>query len=429
MKLHIENFAKISSADILFDGFTVIAGKNNTGKSTLGKVLYVLFRSMSQLDRRIRQDRIRSIVNAFKKATDFKISNGQAEALLEGDVTAEDLYGELMRGAPEYEKSIEAIFGASHMLSAIGKQQLNSEIQQIQSTADSAIAARLTGKVLDCVFHHQFTPLKGEKAPSKIALTVKGQTNSMTISDVGFEVIKPTSFVNRVQLVASPDVLSLINVRDIEVSEKYERAFDKYTLELAQSLVKKSSLSATEEEALQAKLKDVYTELDHVIGGEFKLDRDNEFSLYEHGNDRPTKAENLSMGMKSFVLLRHMLQQGVLQDRDVLILDEPENHLHPTLQIVYAKILVLLQKKFDLTVLMTSHSAFFVNAVQRFCLRELQPGVAHFYLSKEDAEHPGFMTFEDRSAGTGPIFRGFNEAYALVDALSDGGEIYDDTLE
>ena len=32
MKLHIENFAKISSADIAFDGFTVIAG--NTGCET-----------------------------------------------------------------------------------------------------------------------------------------------------------------------------------------------------------------------------------------------------------------------------------------------------------------------------------------------------------------------------------------------------------
>ena len=51
----------------------------------------------------------------------------------------------------------------------------------------------------------------------------------------------------------------------------------------------------------------------------------------EDGNVKPTKAENLSMGMKFFVLLRHMLLHGVLRDRDVLILDEPENHLHTAL--------------------------------------------------------------------------------------------------
>lgn len=49
MHLSINNFAKISSAELDFDGMTVIAGANNTGKSTAGKVLYVLFRALSQL--------------------------------------------------------------------------------------------------------------------------------------------------------------------------------------------------------------------------------------------------------------------------------------------------------------------------------------------------------------------------------------------
>ncbi|NCU39957.1 hypothetical protein EOL99_03645, partial [Candidatus Falkowbacteria bacterium] len=35
MRLQIENFAKIAKADINIDGITVIAGENNTGKSTI----------------------------------------------------------------------------------------------------------------------------------------------------------------------------------------------------------------------------------------------------------------------------------------------------------------------------------------------------------------------------------------------------------
>ena len=38
MKLKIQNFAKIKDADIILDGITVIAGKNNTGKSTVEKI-------------------------------------------------------------------------------------------------------------------------------------------------------------------------------------------------------------------------------------------------------------------------------------------------------------------------------------------------------------------------------------------------------
>ena len=40
MKLLLRNFAKIKEAEIRFDGLTVIAGNNNTGKSTVGKVLF-----------------------------------------------------------------------------------------------------------------------------------------------------------------------------------------------------------------------------------------------------------------------------------------------------------------------------------------------------------------------------------------------------
>ena len=50
-----------------------------------------------------------------------------------------------------------------------------------------------------------------------------------------------------------------------------------------------------------------------------------------------------------------MLRQGILQDRDVLILDEPENHLHPEWQVVYAHVLVLLQKEFKLSVTIDVH--------------------------------------------------------------------------
>ena len=39
MKLHIENIGKLKNADVILDGITVIAGKNNTGKSTVGKTL------------------------------------------------------------------------------------------------------------------------------------------------------------------------------------------------------------------------------------------------------------------------------------------------------------------------------------------------------------------------------------------------------
>ena len=82
MKLHIENFAKISSADLEFDGLTVVAGDNNTGKSTVGKVLYAIFRALSQLDKRVFRDRIQTIQRAFRQATNLKLDDVRAKRFM-----------------------------------------------------------------------------------------------------------------------------------------------------------------------------------------------------------------------------------------------------------------------------------------------------------------------------------------------------------
>ena len=50
MKLNIENFAKIKNADVVIDGITVIAGENNTGKRTVGKILFSLFNVLSDIE-------------------------------------------------------------------------------------------------------------------------------------------------------------------------------------------------------------------------------------------------------------------------------------------------------------------------------------------------------------------------------------------
>ena len=57
MKLRVENFAKIRQADISVDGITVIAGENDTGKSTIGKILFSLFNATSDIDEKIRDRR------------------------------------------------------------------------------------------------------------------------------------------------------------------------------------------------------------------------------------------------------------------------------------------------------------------------------------------------------------------------------------
>lgn len=54
--------------------------------------------------------------------------------------------------------------------------------------------------------------------------------------------------------------------------------------------------------------------------------------------------DHISVRIKSFILLKVLLDKGILKEKDILILNEPEIHLHPEWQIKYAEIIVLLQK-------------------------------------------------------------------------------------
>ena len=46
MELKIQNVNKIKSADIKLNGLTVIVGENDSGKSTVGRVLFSVIKSL-----------------------------------------------------------------------------------------------------------------------------------------------------------------------------------------------------------------------------------------------------------------------------------------------------------------------------------------------------------------------------------------------
>lgn len=51
MRLNITHINKIKKADIVLNGLTVIAGNNDSGKSTVGKLLFSVIKSLSNADR------------------------------------------------------------------------------------------------------------------------------------------------------------------------------------------------------------------------------------------------------------------------------------------------------------------------------------------------------------------------------------------
>ena len=66
MRLEIQHFSKIKQASIKLDGITVIAGENNTGKSTVGKILSCMFNSMYKVDEKASQKKKEQIESLLR---------------------------------------------------------------------------------------------------------------------------------------------------------------------------------------------------------------------------------------------------------------------------------------------------------------------------------------------------------------------------
>lgn len=73
MQIKISNIGKIKEAEVTINGITVIAGENNTGKSTVGKALYAMFNSFVDVKQRVNEERIgslRRVLHAFANELD-----------------------------------------------------------------------------------------------------------------------------------------------------------------------------------------------------------------------------------------------------------------------------------------------------------------------------------------------------------------------
>ena len=66
MKLVLKNVGKVKNASVEIKGITVIAGENDTGKSTVGKALFSIFNSFYDIDKKIVSERIESINNQLR---------------------------------------------------------------------------------------------------------------------------------------------------------------------------------------------------------------------------------------------------------------------------------------------------------------------------------------------------------------------------
>ena len=128
---------------------------------------------------------------------------------------------------------------------------------------------------------------------------------------------------------------------------------------------------------------------------------------------------NMEITLKNIGIISDsiLLERGLLDENTILILDEPEIHLHPEWQNQFAELIVLLVKELKVKVLMTTHSSNFMLAIDAFMRKYGINEQTNFYQS-EQLEN-GFVTHKCVNDHMELIYQDFLEGFSEVKVLRD----------
>jgi predicted ATPase len=147
----------------------------------------------------------------------------------------------------------------------------------------------------------------------------------------------------------------------------------------------------------------------NLMGGEFKRDDMGKYFFLKRG--KRIEVESTATGIKYFGIFQILSQNNYLNKNTVLILDEPEVHLHPKWQLEMAKIIVELVKN-GVNVVVNSHSPYMIEALQRYA--EVEKVTADFYLAEN-----GYIKKENdsNSETLAKIFEKLSEPFDVFEEM------------
>ena len=120
-------------------------------------------------------------------------------------------------------------------------------------------------------------------------------------------------------------------------------------------------------------------------------------------------------GIKSFSILQLLLKNLFLDENTLLIIDEPEAHLHPQWIVEYARLIILLHKNLGVKFFIASHSPDLVSAIKYISEKEKVVSTVSFYVAEESDKKLNRYMFKYVGNNIEPIFESFNKSFQALD--------------
>ena len=425
----IADYHAIKQANIEIDGITVLAGGNGSGKSTLSRWLYYVMNVATEFgdylagDYKIAIGRILKELSRVERDIGLETKEAQNYLFNFQKLSANTSNIEVMEKIvlaciEEYASSLMG-FLANSNISNIQKQrvlsylQLNPEkiqtmhsvgaffffyqnlIKQITKEIYQEIKKRDVHKLFQIV-NHYFE--ETDEAPQNIQLceddVILLENNS----------IGSILNVDRVIYIDTPDGDNADNIFWKKLEQMIVNPFD-------------MKLEDNSKELQFLKIM-----LTRILRGEINVEKNlvqKSELFYKREDGLNIPLSKVATGMKPFAYLMRLLQNGYLDRKTILLIDEPEAHLHPQWIVEFARVLVSLHSKLGVKVMIASHNPDMVAAIRAISSRQKILDRVHFYLAEKESENSFMYCFRDLGTSIEPIFESFNIALSRIQQYGD----------
>lgn len=409
MKIRVKNVGIINNADIELNNITVVAGENDTGKSTLSKLIYSIIRANNTYEDDYNDFIVRKLINLsakiyrqLRKSNDFDNIYSEYRELISPRLfekavknNSDDVY-KLSRIASDYFERVREYqrildnYSNRDIMSRYEKELFELMNMMTEYSAKNELIIPSLEKYLGSEFENDISP-KYLRVPSNVQVS-DGYDNLLE-----FEIVNnKLSFVNfkervlftDVTYIESPYVLnrqcsvsSSDDTREGDLMRKLKQVRNKFD-RLYDNSIYNIYANGKMEHLFIDELMHSDNTIGKIIDGNFEYNSDDDEFYYRKGRGGKHKVSNVASGIKAFGILNLLLNNNSLEPGSIVIIDEPEVHLHPTWQVEYGKLICQLSK-LDIAFLINSHSPYLIEAINYYSKQFEISDTVNFYLSEK----------------------------------------------
>lgn len=443
MKFKIENLGILHSAELSLGDFTIICGKNNTGKTYATYALYGLLKSWRRLVKDlIPEHPLRQLLETGSAAVDLEdiVKNWESHV---GAIAAryKDMLPAVLAADPERFTTSQI-----HLELPPPSDVLSPVIEGVKSREGRNEGALLSFKKTAGSSLMSFTVLR-ETLLSLPGEAVEVLANEV-LQDYFFSNIFPNVFMastertgaaifqgelnfSRTRLLEAL-AISIDGSRKLNAKDLLPAIFDEFNPRYAfpvrdgVDFINQLGSLTSQKSELSTGRPDILEELQDILGGEYKVSKTNVYFVPKKGRARLSLGES-SSAVRSLVdigfYLQHQAKKG-----DLFMIDEPELNLHPENQRRVARLLARIAN-FGIKVFITTHSDYIAKEINTLTLlaRGNTPGFAErFHYRSDEALSADriklFVAHSTKIKKPGESARSINaNVIEIVPPLEDGG--------